>query len=147
MIPKAKGLTDPFYGSIPHDELFIDPSKTPDIPEATETVEPDHTLFDPGDCSDSIYVLRAGQADIYVHENRQQKTIVHGVEAGRMYGLVEAVSGGEMWYSMKTRTQCTFTVVPRDKFLAGLSRDPSLCFRLAQILSRMNREILSVAAG
>jgi CRP-like cAMP-binding protein len=147
MIQKVKGVCDPFYGSIPKNDLFNDPTKPAGIPEATKSIEPDHTVFDPGDCSDLIYVLQNGEADIYVQDNRQHRTLSHSVEHDRMYGLIEAVSGGQMWYSMKTRTNCTFSVVHRDKLIAALSRDPALCFKLAQILSRMNREILSFAAG
>ena len=145
MIPKVKGVCDPYYGSIPKDDLFTDPTKASSLPESFVTLEPDLTLFDPGECSELIYILQTGQADIYVQPNRPDPELSHSVEPGRIYGLIEAVSGGQMWYSIKTRTKCTFSVTPRDKFIAALTEEPALCFRLAQILSHMNREILSLA--
>ncbi len=147
MIPKLKSACDPFFGSILLDELFNDPTKVSTIPEVAVMAEAGQTVFSPGDRPDSIYVLQDGEADIYVQDSRKVNSLSNTVEAGRMYGMVEAVSEGEMWYSMKTRTKCTFRVLSRHDLLAELSRDSALCFRLAQILSRMNREILSFAVG
>ena len=148
MKAQEKSISDPHYGSILQTDLFIGRSEKPCITCDTHTIPANTLLFQPGDNSESIYILHSGEAAIYVDSISQGHTISTKIEPGRMYGLLEAVGGDQMWYAMRTDTQCTFEVVRRDKFLAGLSNDPALCFRLAQILSRMNREILlSVAFG
>lgn len=143
MIPTFRGNCDPFFGSISYDALFNDPKKPPGFQESLRSAVPHSTVLNVGEDPELIYILRSGEADVRVATSH--KIISNRVQPDRMYGLIEAVSGGQMWYSMRTLTDCTFTTIRADKFIASLSRDPALCFRLAQILSRMNRELLSAA--
>jgi len=147
MIPNTKRLCDPFYGSISERDLFNDPKKVSVLSEAVRYLEPGETLFEPGESSDRIYILQNGEAGIYVQQGSPNSTFSHPIEPGRLYGLIEAVSGGPMWYSIKARTRCSFSVIYRETLLAALAEEPALCFRLARILSQMDREIMSVSAG
>lgn len=94
-----------------------------------------------GDPVDGLYLLRSGQAVIF-EERKLPEDGVTAVEADRIYGVIEALSGDPFEFSIKAVTRCEFGVIDRDNFLSRLGNEPAMCFRLAQIMGRMNREIL-----
>ncbi|MEP6947379.1 MAG: cyclic nucleotide-binding domain-containing protein [Acidobacteriota bacterium] len=147
MRAQEKSISDPHYGSILPNDLFMDQNEEPSVAGDARSFEANLLLFQPGDRCESIYILRSGHAAIYVDGISRGQTISTVVEIGRMYGILEAVGEDRMWYRMKTETKCRFDVMSRDKLLSVLSNDPALCFRLAQILSRMNRNILLSVIG
>lgn len=115
-----------------HDEFACD--------ETVVCFEPESLVIRWGDIPEKIYVLRGGRAEI-CKEHELHEDFVISVEKDRIYGVVEALSGDPFEFTMKAITQCTFGIVDRDKFLGRISNDPAMCFRLAQIMGRMNREI------
>ena len=115
-----------------HDEFACD--------ETIVIFEPGSLLINRGDTPEKLYVLHGGRAEI-CKEHELRRDFVTLVDKDRIYGVVEALSGDPFESSMKTITRCTVGIVDRDKFLGRIGNDPAMCFRLAQIMGRMDREI------
>ena len=106
------------------------------------TLDTGQTFDKPGNNNDPLLILTSGQAAIIHDDNQQITTDPYPVFRGRVYGVVEALAGERYEYTMKAITKCTIFVVGREEFFGRIQRDPVMCFRLAQKLSRMNRELL-----
>ncbi len=105
--------------------------------------EPNVEVIKNDDPSEHVFVLRHGQARIYVNVPAEEHEASDPVTLNDYHGIIEALSGECFRYEMKAVTRCEFGMIVRDDLIALLSRDSELCFRLAKILSRMNRQILN----
>ncbi len=152
MSPTEQVRPERYCGSILQDDFFLGQTERFDKSFSPETsirfYEPGEIVIHNDEPSGHIYTLHSGQAVIYMGKVPQNETISYPVERGRLYGVIEALAGDRSYFEMKALTHCEFGFVSRDNFLARVIRDPAMCFRLAQILSRMNRQILlSVTLG
>ena len=110
--------------------------------ESRRSVSPDNIVFASGDAPGNIYVHRSGRAVLF-HENGRSDTVYScPAESNRLYGVVEALSGNAFEISMKTVTDSEFDLIGRDEFIDLMLKYPDLCFRLAEILSRLYKESL-----
>jgi CRP-like cAMP-binding protein len=110
--------------------------------ERHKHVSHNNIVFASGDAPGHIYVHRSGRAVLFQEDGRSDTVYSCPVEADRLYGVVEALSGHAFEISMKTLTDSEFEVIDRDAFLDLVRRHPDLCFRLAEILSRMYQNAL-----
>ena len=106
-------------------------------------VGPNAGVINIDDPSEHVFILRHGQARIYVNAPVEEHEASDSVTPNEYHGMLEALSGECYRYEMKAITRCEFGIVVRDDLIASLSRDSELCFRLVEILSRMNRQILN----
>ena len=105
-------------------------------------VLPDKIVFTSTEAPFYIYVHRRGRVALF--QDDDIKDIVYACPVGPscIYGLVEALSGNVYGMSMKTLTNSEFDVIDRDELLRFIQNNPALCFRLAEILSRLYQHAL-----
>lgn len=136
-----------YHGSIPQESLSIGlpPNCRGSLAAIEKRVllEPNAAVIKNDDLSDHVFILRQGRALIYVNAPTEEHEASDPVAANEYHGIIEALSGELFRYEMKSVTRCEFGIIDRVDLLSALSRDSELCFRLATILSRMNRQILN----
>ncbi len=103
---------------------------------------PDTLVFDSHDQPDQIFVHRGGKLALFRNDRVEDLLSACPVGSGCIYGLVEALSGSDFKMSAKTITESDFDVIDRDEFLRFIKNEPELCFRLAELLSRMYQHAL-----
>lgn len=140
-----------YHGSIPQESLSI--GLPPNCRGSLAAIEK-RVLFEPNaavikndDLSDHVFILRSGEARIYLNVPAEEHEASDPVALNEYHGIIEALSEDHFKYEMKAVTHCEFGVIDRDDLMSLLSQDPELCFRLATILSRMNRQILKAVSS
>lgn len=135
-----------FHGSICVDELLrgLDSGHRQSLAliESHVTILPENIVFASGDEPLKIYVHRGGRAVLF-HDSGPMSTVYAcPVGFNRIYGLVEALSGSTFEFSLKTVQSGEFDVIDLDDFLTFIKHQPALCFRLAEILSRLYQQAM-----
>ena len=105
-------------------------------------VLPDKVVFAVGGEPRNIYLHLSGQVALFQDDDISKVVHVRPVGPNCIYGLVEALSGNAYGVSMKTLTASEFDVIERDELLSFIQNHPALCFRLAEILSRLYQNAL-----
>ena len=147
MRPHDLAVPHTFRGSIPQESLFN--GLPPNCGESLAAIErrvflePNADVINIDDPSEHVFILRQGRARIYVNAPAEEHEASDPVTLNDYHGIIEALSGECFRYEMKAVTRCEFGVIDREDLLKALSRESELCFRLATILSRMNRQILN----
>ena len=102
----------------------------------------DQTVFAIGDEPKRIFVHCSGR--VLVHWKDGMALTIDACPAGenRIYGLVESLSGQAFDIGMTTVTNSEFYVIDRDELFIFLQDQPVLCFRLAEVLSRICQSAL-----
>lgn len=140
-----------YHGSIPQDSLFIGlPPKCVGSLAAMERrvfFEPNARVINIDDPAEHIFIPRSGESRIYVNAPAGEHEASDPVELNEYHGIIEALSGECFRYEMKAKTRCEFGIIDRGDLMSELSQDSELCFRLATILSRMNRQILKAVSA
>lgn len=103
---------------------------------------PNEIVFATGDQPRFIYIHRQGRVAHFQQDGIREIIFACPVVADRFYGLIEVLSGNTFNASMKTLTDNEFEVIHRDEFLAFIQEQPVLCFRLAEIISRLYQTAL-----
>ena len=88
------------------------------------------TIFAGGETPRGIFVLAAGEAEIFYHGSRT----VHPVRQNEILGLTEAVANLPYEISVRTTAPCRFEYIRREDFIAFLQAEPATCFRLLQMV-------------
>ena len=111
--------------------------------EKQVSVRSNEIVFDSKDLPLQIYIHRRGQVALF--QEGELKDIAFPCPAGPrcIYGLVEALSGTSYGATMKTLSASKFDVIDRDEFLRLIRDQPTLSFRLAEILSRLCQQSLN----
>jgi CRP-like cAMP-binding protein len=147
MRPHDQAVLHTYRGSIPQESLFsgLPPNCGGSLAaiERRVILEPNAEVINIDDPSEHVFILRQGQARIYVNAPAEENEASDLVTLNEYHGIIEALSGECFRYEMKAITRCEFGVIDREDLLTALSRESELCFRLATILSRMNRQILN----
>lgn len=151
MRPHNHAVLHTYHGSIPQESLFqgLPPNCGASLNaiEKTVTFEPNAEVIKNDDLSDHVFILRSGEARIYLNVPAEEHEASDPVALNEYHGIIEALSEEHFKYEMKAVTRCEFGVIDRDDLMSLLSQDPELCFRLATILSRMNRQILKAVSA
>ncbi len=146
MIPQDESREHFFRDLISVDDLLsgLDPRLRKDLTliEKHLRVSPDKMVFADGDPPLQIYVHRSGRVALFQDDGI--KDIVYACPVGPncFYGLVEALSGSAYGIGMKTLTDSEFDVIDRGELFNFIQNQPALCFRLAEILSRLYQHAL-----
>ncbi len=151
MRPHDHAVLHTYHGSIPQESLFrgLSPNCGGSFTAIEKTVifEPKTEVVKNDDPSDHVFILRSGEARIYLNVPAEEHEASDPVALNEYHGIIEALSEDHFKYEIKAVTRCEFGVIDRDDLMSLLSQDPELCFRLATILSRMNRQILKAVSA
>jgi CRP-like cAMP-binding protein len=136
MLIEHQKISEQFFSSafLAGDDLFRDlsPASQNSLLAVKREKEfaPGETIFAGGAMPCCIYILTAGEAQIFYHGGGR----VHRVKQNEILGLTEALSNMPYEISVKTVTSCRFECLSRDAFLDFLQNEPETCFRLLQML-------------
>lgn len=140
MILKSKKIHGRFIGQpISAQNLFCDlPIKTNKrlaFIRQSKEIQKRKTILEVGCFPQNFYVLRAGNAQIIIKNQLNQKTLTRLVETKEIIGLTQFLGNSPNETKVVTLSTCYFDVFPCQEFLNLLKDEPELCFRLAGILS------------
>ena len=113
------------------------------IIEKPLSVSSNKVLFAMGSEPLCIYVHRTGRVALFQDDDLKDIALACPVGPKCIYGLVEALSGTAYGATMKTITVSEFDMIDREELLRFIRNQPALCFRLAEILSRLYRQALN----
>lgn len=127
------------------DELFSTlppaPRQALDLIERHVTISKDRIVFESGDQPTDIFVHRRGVAAIS-YNGSNASSGADRAKPNQIYGIVETLSGSSFDICLRTITDSDFDLISRDEFLAFVSTQPALAFKLAQLLSRLYQDAL-----
>lgn len=135
-----------FPEPISADELFggLTPRQQKELAliKVREQFLPKTSVFASGEIPLRIYVHRSGRAILF--HDKTLKNVIYAcpVESDRVYGIVEVLMDDPFEICIETLSWCEFDVINREDFLRFISDRPILCYRLVEILSRLNRHAL-----
>jgi CRP-like cAMP-binding protein len=93
------------------------------------------TMCAEGDTSQGVLLILAGSAELSVAVGKGDAMKVGKLEAGDIAGLSEAISGRPYELTMTALEPCTAVSVDRQRFLAFLLRNTSVCFEVMKSMS------------
>ncbi|MEM6835426.1 MAG: cyclic nucleotide-binding domain-containing protein [Cyanobacteria bacterium P01_C01_bin.120] len=99
------------------------------------TVEPGTTLCQEGSAGDAMFIILAGEADIY-----KGPQLMAQLGAGEMFGEMALLTGEERSASVVARTPMKLYELDKSDFDGMLTRSPHLASGLSRILARRLRE-------
>ncbi len=113
-----------------------------DLIEKPRRISPGRVVFSLGVPPDQIYVHRSGHVAVFHDDGSKHE--VQSCPAGPncIYGLIETLSSSSFGIGMGTITNCEFDLIDRDELLDYIRARPPVCFRLAEIMSRLYTDAL-----
>lgn len=91
-------------------------------------------FFSRGDAPCSIYVLRAGRAQMLLNYKLKNIQIARLIEPNEIFGLTEMIANLPHETDARTITACTCECIGREDFIRFLHDEPEVSFRLLQLL-------------
>ena len=140
MSPNGKTNQNFLRDTLSADELFgsLTPTHRRDLDAIMEHIRflPDKTVISSGDQPLYIYIHQSGRATIF-HDESGISGYAFPAEPSHIYGVIEALSGKTFNIRLKTITDSDFARIERDDFLRFVREQPTVAFKLAEILSRL----------
>lgn len=103
---------------------------------------PGTLVFASHDSPEHIYIHRRGNVAIIREDHVEKLASACPVGSAGIYGLTEALSSKPFAVTMKTVSDAEFDVIDRDDLIEYLRHQPELCFRLAELFSRLYQKAL-----
>jgi CRP/FNR family cyclic AMP-dependent transcriptional regulator len=98
-------------------------------------------LITEGDQSDSLYVVREGQAKAYVSDEHGKEFTLSILGPGQHFGELALIDATPRSASVVTMTPCRMTVVSKADFRQCLAEDPEIAMELIRSLSQRYRAL------
>jgi CRP/FNR family transcriptional regulator, cyclic AMP receptor protein len=98
-----------------------------------------------GDVGEVMYVIQEGQVEI-VHERDGRETILAVVAEGGLVGEMAIFLHEPRSATVRAKGQVRALTVDKKNFLRRVNEDPSIAFRIVEMLSRRVRELSSEVA-
>ena len=135
MLIEQRKIPEQFFsGAFLADELFggllAEPGNSLFALKREERFARGETIFARGELPRSILVAIEGEAEIFYGGAATAQPLKRNV----IWGLSESVANLPYEMSLKAATDCRFEAFDRDAFLTFLQSEPSVCFRLLQML-------------
>lgn len=113
---------------------------------ATETFEEARHLFSAGDPADHFYIVLDGRVRLYALTPQGRQTTISFIEAG--FSFAEAAIFGMRFFPVNAEASAGTRLVrvSRASFVAELSADPNLPFKMMAALARWRSRLIDVVA-
>ena len=99
-----------------------------------------------GDKGRAMYVIQDGAVDIIVERDGRQ-VLLRTARAGEIVGEMALVDQEVRSATVKVKGRARVLTVDKKTFLRRITEDPSLAFRVVEIMSRRIRELSQVVAS
>jgi len=116
-----------------------------DLQAAFEPVSfgPDTVIFDPRTGAERVLLIESGCVTVSdAHDHREQMEPASPA-AGRIFGLMEVLSGAPHRVGLKAATDVKGWSLPSDKAIELLRKHPQLCLRVLTLVASVYNESLS----
>ena len=95
----------------------------------------DEQIFTEGDEPRNIYLLNRGRANFTREHRSHISSSDCPVTPDQLFGVTEVLAGQNFENGLRTVTDCEIDVIDRDDFVAFLRSHPTVCYRLATVVS------------
>jgi CRP/FNR family cyclic AMP-dependent transcriptional regulator len=98
------------------------------------------TLFRAGDLGESLFLVRAGEIELYVRDNAGQKIILDITRPGDFFGEIALLDAGARTASAVALTDTELIELDRDDLLLLFQRKPDAALSMLAAMGRMTRK-------
>lgn len=98
------------------------------------------TLFRAGDIGESLFLVRAGEVELYVRDNAGQKIILDITRPGDFFGEIALLDAGARTASAVALTDTELIELDRDDLLLLFQRKPDAALSMLAAMGRMTRK-------
>ena len=98
------------------------------------------TLFRAGDPGESLFLVRAGEIELYVRDNAGQKIILDITRPGDFFGEIALLDAGARTASAVALTDTELIELDRDDLLLLFQRKPDAALSMLAAMGRMTRK-------
>lgn len=99
-------------------------------------------VFDEGDACRGMYIVHSGAVKLYKSGPDGREHVLHVVMHGDCFGEAAMFLGTGYPAAAQAVMDSVLILTPRDKFLAILSGEPSLCFKLMGAMAMWSRRLV-----
>lgn len=103
-------------------------------------LESGETLFRAGDPGESLFLVRAGEVELYVKDNAGQKIILDITRSGDFFGEIALLDAGARTASAVALTETELIELDRDDLLLLFERKPDAALSMLAAMGRMTRK-------
>ncbi|HEX3345341.1 MAG TPA: cyclic nucleotide-binding domain-containing protein, partial [Polyangiaceae bacterium] len=121
---------------------LLDEQERSALAERTDRVHFDEgaTIFRGGEPGDSMYVVRAGEVEIFFKNDTGQRIVLETAGAGDFFGEISLLDGGPRTASAVAKTSVDAIRIDRDDLDDFLRRSPAAAMDLLAATGRRLRE-------
>ncbi|HYO90694.1 MAG TPA: cyclic nucleotide-binding domain-containing protein, partial [Pyrinomonadaceae bacterium] len=103
------------------------------VPEA-------QTLFQAGEPGDALFVVRAGEIELYIKDTVGQKIVLNVATAGDMFGEVALLDSGARTATAIALSDSELLVLDRDDLMLLFQKRPEAALHMLGVMSGMTRK-------
>ena len=100
----------------------------------------DETLFRAGEPGESLYLVRAGEIELYINDNVGQKIVLDAVGPGDFFGEIALLDAGPRTATAVARAASELVELDRDDLLLLFRRKPDAALHMLAAMGRMTRK-------
>jgi CRP/FNR family transcriptional regulator, cyclic AMP receptor protein len=99
-------------------------------------VHPGEVLFEKGDHAYAMYVVKAGQLEIF-----DGGTVFETVGPGQIVGEMAMIDDVPRGAAVRATTECKLIAIDRDRFITMVERTPTFSIRVMRVLANRLRAL------
>lgn len=125
---------------IPYFELLDDDERA-DLASTIDVTKlvPGEPLFQAGDPGDSLFVVRAGEVELYVRDDVGQKIVLTVAKEGALFGELALLDAKPRTATAVALTECHLLVLGREHLLLLFRKKPEAALHLLGAMGAMTR--------
>jgi CRP/FNR family transcriptional regulator, cyclic AMP receptor protein len=99
-----------------------------------------HTLFQAGDPGDSLFIIKAGEIELFIKDTAGQKIVLTTATSGDMFGELAMLDTGPRTATALALTDTEVLVLDRDDLVLLFQRKPEAALHMLAALSGLTRK-------
>jgi CRP/FNR family cyclic AMP-dependent transcriptional regulator len=99
-----------------------------------------HTLFQAGDPGDSLFIVQAGEVELFIKDTAGQKIVLTTAGAGDMFGELAMLDSGPRTATALALNDSEVLVLDRDDLILLFQRRPDAALHMLAALSGLTRK-------
>lgn len=105
-----------------------------------EKLDAGQILFQTGEPGDALYIVRAGEIELYIKDTAGQKIVLNVVRPGEMFGELSLLDSGPRSATATALTETDLLVLDRDDLLLLFQKKPDAALHMLAAMSSMTRK-------
>jgi CRP/FNR family transcriptional regulator, cyclic AMP receptor protein len=104
------------------------------------SLEDNQTLFRAGEPGESLYLVRAGEVELFINDNVGQKIVLDTAVPGDFFGEIALLDAGPRTATAVALTRSELIELDRDDLLLLFTKKPDAALRMLAAMGRMTRK-------